>query len=152
MTVTSELNPQGERTNKQKRLHPLEARATNQTQTQRIVIKHGCVTHEIGCGRRPECSAQRLARTPNQGKPAGENSLIRVESRHGGKFDPRKLLLSCDHLLLHFAMAEHCGLGLRVARDPATRLVIIDGLASGGPADRSGGMTAPPSRARCHSL
>ena len=55
-------------------------------------------------------------------------------------------------LLLHFAMAEHCGLGLRVARDPATRLVIIDGLASGGPADRSGGMTAPPSCARCHSL
>ena len=49
-------------------------------------------------------------------------------------------------------MAEHCGLGLRVARDPATRLVIIDGLASGGPADRSGGMTAPPSCARCHSL
>ena len=41
-------------------------------------------------------------------------------------------------------MAEHCGLGLRVARDPATRLVIIDGLASGGPADRSGGMTLPP--------
>ena len=50
---------------------------------------------------------------------------------------------SRDRKVNHLAMAEHCGLGLRVARDPATRLVIIDGLASGGPADRSGGMTAP---------
>ena len=51
---------------------------TTQTQTQRIVIEHGGVTHEIGCGRRPECSAQRLARTPNQGEinPAVCNKLL----------------------------------------------------------------------------
>ena len=37
-----------ERTNKQKRLHPFEAKT--KTQTQRVVLKHGGVTDESGRG------------------------------------------------------------------------------------------------------
>ena len=102
-----------------------------------------------------DLSAQRSGLRARQTKGSPQARIVSFESRVdmagnlilGNYSSPATIFL-----LLHFAMAEHCGLGLRVARDPATRLVIIDGLASGGPADRSGGMTAPPSRARCHSL
>ena len=38
-------------------------------------------------------------------------------------------------------MSQNCGLGLKVARDPQTRKVVIDGIAPGGPADASGNTT-----------
>ena len=46
VTVTSKLHAQAERTNKQIRLHPLEAKP--KTQTLRMVLKHGGVTDESG--------------------------------------------------------------------------------------------------------
>ena len=67
VTETSEQHTQAERTKKQKRLHPLEAKT--KTQTQRMVLKHEGVTdvtgrdrglgrglNAVGVGRRPECT------------------------------------------------------------------------------------------------
>ena len=68
VTVTSE------HTHKQKakeidkaELLALEAKTKTRTKTLRMVLKHGSVPGESGCGRRPECTGQRLARTTNQG-------------------------------------------------------------------------------------
>ena len=48
VTVTSERHAQAERTNEQKRLHPFQAKT--KTRTQSMVLKHGGVTDESGCG------------------------------------------------------------------------------------------------------
>ena len=54
VSVTSERHALAERTNNQKRLHPFEAKA--KTLTQSMVLQHGSVADESGCGRRPECT------------------------------------------------------------------------------------------------
>ena len=53
-SVTSERHALAERTNNQKRLHLFDAKA--KTLTQSMVLQHGGVADESGCGRRPECT------------------------------------------------------------------------------------------------